>query len=190
MRDLVSYHRFGCRTIRMTYWRIRQTPNAAEMLQEIAEEESRQALRRAYQNYAKQTPPQIVTHLLGARKNPQRRATILFFAWHLGKSESDLETWLQQNRIPTKGLDLVKLYHAYSNPRLGLTDYAFLLGMHPLDLWCATQFRNDPNLPWKNFTRRALKRAAWRQPGCSVAVIAARRIYVCASAWKKMPLSV
>jgi cell division protein FtsI/penicillin-binding protein 2 len=119
------------------------------MLQEIAEEESRQALRRAYQNYAKQTPQQIVTHLLGARKNPQRRATILFFAWHLGKSESDLETWLQQNRIPTKGLDLVKLYHAYSNPRLGLTDYAFLLSMHPLDLWCATQFRNDPNLSWE-----------------------------------------
>jgi membrane peptidoglycan carboxypeptidase len=32
---------------------------------------------------------------------------------------------------------------------LGLTDYAFLLGVHPLDLWCATQFRNDPNLSWE-----------------------------------------
>lgn len=149
MRDLVSYHR-----VRLPYDSddVLANPANAErgkMLQEIAEEESRQALRRAYQNYAKQTPQQIVTHLLGARKNPQRRATILFFAWHLGKSESDLETWLQQNRIPTKGLDLVKLYHAYSNPRLGLTDYAFLLGMHPLDLWCATQFRNDPNLSWE-----------------------------------------
>jgi membrane peptidoglycan carboxypeptidase len=149
MRDLVSYHR-----VRLPYDSDDVLANSAnaergKMLQEIAEEESRQALRRAYQNYAKQTPQQIVTHLLGARKNPQRRATILFFAWHLGKSESDLETWLQQNRIPTKGLDLVKLYHAYSNPRLGLTDYAFLLSMHPLDLWCATQFRNDPNLSWE-----------------------------------------
>src|SRR4029078_9221331 len=60
-----------------------------------------------------------------------------------------LESWRRQNRSPTKGLDLVKLYHAYSNPRLGLTDYAFLLGMNPLDLWCATQLRTDPNLSWK-----------------------------------------
>ena len=149
MRDLVNYHR-----VRLPYnsddvLANPTNPERGKMLQEIAEEESRQALRRAYQNYTKQTPQQIVAHLLAARKNPQRRAAILFFAWRLGKSESELETWLEQNRIPIKGIDIVKLYHAYSNPRLSLTDYAFLLGMHPLDLWCATQFRNDPNLSWE-----------------------------------------
>ncbi len=35
------------------------------------------------------------------------------------------------------------------NPRLTVTDYAYLLALHPLDLWCASEFRNDPNLSWE-----------------------------------------
>ena len=149
MRDSVNYHR-----VRLPYnsddvLANPANPERAKMLQEIAEEESRQALRRAYQNYANQTPQQIVAHLIGIRKNPLRRAAILFFAWHIGNNEDDLQSWLEQNRIPTKGVDLVKLYRAYSNPRLTPTDYAFLLSVHPLDLWCATEFRKNPNLSWE-----------------------------------------
>ncbi len=187
MRDLVSYHRAR---LPYDYENVLENPTnpvRMKMLEEIAEEESRQALRRAYQNYAKQTPEQIVGRLVGTKKNPARRATILFFAWRIGKSESDLEAWLKKNQVPTKDVDIVKLFHAYDNPRLTITDYAYLLALHPLDLWCASEFRNDPNLSWKNFGLRAATRAAWVQPGCSAAATGALRICVCASAWKKTP---
>src|SRR5262245_30569399 len=149
MRDLVSYHRAR---LPYDYEDVLENPTnpvRMKMLEEIAEEESRQALRRAYQNYAKQTPEQIVGRLVGAKKNPARRAAILFFAWRIGKSESDLEAWLKKNHVPTKDVDIVKLFRAYDNPRLTATDYAYLLALHPLDLWCASEFRNDPNLSWE-----------------------------------------
>ena len=34
-------------------------------------------------------------------------------------------------------------------PRLTLADYAYLLALHPLDLWCAGELRKQPNLAWE-----------------------------------------
>ena len=56
MRDLVSYHRARLPYDSDDVLENPANPVRMKMLQEIAEEESRQALRRAYQNYAKQTP--------------------------------------------------------------------------------------------------------------------------------------
>ena len=41
------------------------------------------------------------------------------------------------------------MFRAYQNPRLTLADHAYLLGMHPLDLWCAGEFRKNAKLSWK-----------------------------------------
>ena len=149
MRDLVGYHRARLPYDSQDVLENPANPERIKMLQEIADEESRQALRRGYQNYAKQTPEQIVSHLLGSKKNLARRATVLFFAWRIGKSESDLEAWLEKNQVSSAGIDIGKLFRAYNNPRLTLTDYAYLLALHPLDLWCASEFRQNPNLSWE-----------------------------------------
>ncbi|MSP36999.1 MAG: glycosyl transferase family 51 [Deltaproteobacteria bacterium] len=149
MRDLVSYHR-----ARLSYRSedVMNSPANADrqrMLQEIAEEESRSALRKAYQSFAKQTLEEIVSRLLGTKGNIERRLTILFFAWHIGSDEPALSDWLTQHQINTAEVDVGKLFRAFHNPRLTLVDYAYLLGFHPLDLWCASEFRNDPNLTWE-----------------------------------------
>ena len=71
MRDLVSYHRAR---LPYDYENVLENPTnpvRMKMLEEIAEEESRQALRRAYQNYAKQTPEQIV-RAFGGREEKSR----------------------------------------------------------------------------------------------------------------------
>ena len=44
---------------------------------------------------------------------------------------------------------MTRLFRAFDNPRLTLLDYAYLLGHHPLDLWCANAYRNDANLTWE-----------------------------------------
>jgi Penicillin binding protein transpeptidase domain len=74
---------------------------------------------------------------------------MLFFAWRIGAGTSDLEAWFEKNQVPTEGVDMVKLFHAYNNPRLTLADYAYLLGVHPLSLWCAGEFYKTPDLSWE-----------------------------------------
>ena len=53
-----------------------------------------------------------------------------------------------------------RLFRAYQNPRLTLVDYAYLLGLHPLDLWCAGEFRKRAESAWEKLYAPALKRAA------------------------------
>ena len=150
MRDLVSYHRG-----RLAYDAHDVLANPAnlerrKMLEEIAEEESRQALRRAYQNYAGQTPEEILRRVLG-KGNTERRLTILFFAWRIGASENELKAWLKKNRVVLVDAELSRLYRAYQNPRLTLADYGYLLALHPLDLWSAGELRKQPELAWEKF---------------------------------------
>src|SRR4029434_10383028 len=75
---------------------------------------------------------------------------ILFFAWRIGSDEQALAAWLEKNRTPLNEQDVSKLFRAYRNPRLTALDYAYLLSLHPLDLWCATQYRKDPDLSWND----------------------------------------
>ena len=145
MRDLVAYHR-----ARLPYDAGDVLANQAnaqrrKMLHEIAEEESRQPLRRAHQHYANQTPEEIVRRLLG-KGNTERRLTILFYAWGLGKTEGDLKAWLKKNKVTPTDAEISKLYRAYHNPRLTLADHAYLLSLHPVDLWSAGELRKQPKL--------------------------------------------
>ncbi len=149
MRDLVAYHRARLAFDAEDVLANPANPQRQKILQEIAEDESRQALRRAYQNYAAQKPEEIVRRLLGSRGNLERRLAVLFFAWRIGKSADELQSWIEKNGGDSARADTPRLFHAYSNPRLTLADYAYLLGIHPLDLWCAGEFRATPGLSWE-----------------------------------------
>jgi membrane peptidoglycan carboxypeptidase len=149
MRDIVSYHRARLPFHADDVLADSANPDRRRMLQEIAEEESRTVLRRAHQTYSKQTGAEIVSRLLGTKGNPERRLTILFFAWRIGADEPALAAWLEKHQVPMAENEITKLFRAYHNPRLTLVDYAYLLSLHPLDLWCASEFRKDPNLSWE-----------------------------------------
>ncbi|MPZ77236.1 MAG: glycosyl transferase family 51 [Deltaproteobacteria bacterium] len=157
MRDLVSYHR-----ARLTYnadavLADANHPERRRMLNQIAEEESRSALRRSYQTYRSQTPEQITKQLLGTKGNADGRLAILFFAWQIGADHQALAAWLKQNHIEAKAEAVAKLFRAYRNPRLTLVDYAYLLSLHPLDLWCAGEFRVNSKLSWEELFAKSHK---------------------------------
>lgn len=153
MRDLVSYHRARLPFDADDVLSDPANPIRVKMLGEIAEEESRAALRRAYQNYAKRPADEIVRRVVGTKGGAERRLAILFFAWRVGGSEADLKAWLERNGAEPG--DVAKLYRAFRNPRLALTDYAYLLSLHPLDLWCAGEFYKDPHLSWEKLYQRS-----------------------------------
>ena len=149
MRDIVSYHRARLPYNADAVLTDPANPDRRRMITEIAEEESLSVLRRAYLAYRNQTPEQILAHLLGNKNNADRRLTILFFAWRIGSDEKALADWLEKNQEPTAEEAVAKLFRAYHNPRLTLVDYAYLLSLHPLDLWCASEFRKNPGLSWE-----------------------------------------
>ena len=149
MRDIVSYHRARLAYNSDAVLADSANPDRKRMLDEIAEEESRIVIRRAYQAYHGQSEQQIIARLLGSKKNAERRLAILFFAWGVGSDEEALAAWLKKNQVAIKEPDVAKLFHAYQNPRLTLVDYAYLLSLHPLDLWCASEYRKNPDLAWE-----------------------------------------
>jgi membrane peptidoglycan carboxypeptidase len=149
MRDLVGYHRARLPYNADEVLSDAKNRDRSRMLEEIAEEESRNVLRRAYQSYRGQTEQQIVTRLLGTKGNADRRLTVLFFAWGIGDDERALAAWLAKNRVPAREKDVAKLFRAYHNPRLTLVDHAYLLSLHPLDLWCASEYRKNSKRSWE-----------------------------------------
>jgi membrane peptidoglycan carboxypeptidase len=165
MRDVISYHRARLPYNADAVLEDGANPDRRRMLQEIADEEARNILRRAYHSYRAQTEQQIIQRLLGTKSNTERRLTVLFFAWRIGTDEPALAAWLKKNQVSVRDEDVGKLFRAYQNPRLTLVDHAYLLSLHPLDLWSASQYRKDPNLSWeKLFTSSSEARrhgSAW-----------------------------
>jgi membrane peptidoglycan carboxypeptidase len=150
MRDLVSYHRSRLPYNADEVLSDAENLKRQSMLREIAEEESRSVLRRAYQTYHGQSAEEIVHRLLDTRGKTARHLAVLFFAWHIGTDESALATWLTKNQAPNTTQTVADLFRAYANPRLNLSDYGYLLSLHPLNLWCAGEFVKNPNTSWED----------------------------------------
>lgn len=150
MRDIVHYHRARLAYNAQDVLAKTDHPERRRMLEEIAEEESRAALRRSYHNYQGQSPERIVARLVGSRGNAERRLAILFFAWRIGADEQALAEWLKKHKVEPTVETTARLFRAYKNPRLTAVDYAYLLSVHPLDLWCAGEYRKNPNLSWND----------------------------------------
>ena len=155
MRDLVSYHRARLPYNSEEVLSNPDNPERRRMLREIAEEESRSVLRRAYQTYQEQPPEEVVNRLLESRGKTARHLAVLFFAWRVGADESALAAWLTKNQAPNTTETVSDLFRAYANPRLNLADYGYLLSLHPLNLWCAGEFAKNPKVSWEELYNRS-----------------------------------
>ena len=148
MRDIVRF--YEARLPYDTDSILSDTGNAKrlEMMREAADQESRYFLSQAWKSFRNRTPDEIIAALLGRNFKSERHLAILFYAWHQGGDEQALARWLQDRAgiiDPEKARRLAK---AYGNPRLNLSDYGYLLGIHPLRIWCAGQIARNPTLGW------------------------------------------
>jgi len=155
MRDVVAYHRARLPYNSDAVLSDPAHPERQRMLREIAEEESRSALRRAYQLYQGQTPEEVVNRLLGARGKTGRRLAVLFFAWRIGADEPALAAWLAKNHEANTAGTVSDLFRAYANPRLNLADHSYLLSLHPLHVWSAGEFVKNPRVSWEDLYKRS-----------------------------------
>ncbi|HYD49928.1 MAG TPA: hypothetical protein VEB21_16340, partial [Terriglobales bacterium] len=96
-----------------------------------------------------------VDKLLRPKARTARRMTILFFAWKQGSTREQLAEWLDRHLPSMKDVDVGRMWKAYENPKLTISDYGFLLGRHPLEVWTAGELIKGPELTWQDLYNRS-----------------------------------
>jgi len=155
MRDLVRFHE-----ARLPYDAndvIQNVDNAERhrLLEAVAKDEATHFLQTAYRTYRGLSLEESIQRLLGRRAASPRHLAMLFFAWHPGADADALAAWLQPRAGHISADEVHRLVRAYGNPRLNLADYAYLLGRHPLDVWCAGQLVRQPDVSWSELLARS-----------------------------------
>jgi hypothetical protein len=155
MRDLVDFH-----AARLPYdtEKILAEPDhpvRRRMLRELAEEESRHFLREAWRAFRKRDPAAVLKAFLGEKAPSPRHLAITFYSWHRGGDAAALARWLERFGADGSPQAVERWVKAYGNARLGLSDYGYLLGEHPLRLWAAGALFREPELSWEELWARS-----------------------------------
>jgi len=148
MRDIVRYYEARLPYDAQAILSDINNPIRLKMLREIADGESRYFLNQAYREMRKLPAQEIIARLLGRNARSERHLSILFYAWNAGGSEEALGRYLQKYLGPTTPELVGKMTKAYGNPNLNLSDYGYLLGIHPLRVWCAGRLAKAPATTW------------------------------------------
>ncbi len=150
LRDLVRYYEARLPYDSAAVLAKGSPPQRRELLESIAEQEGLDDLRSAWDRLHTVDPGSLVGALLGKRAESPRHLAILFYAWNPGGDEAGLLDWLRGHLDRVTPAESRRLAKAYGNPELTLTDYAWLAGVHPLDLWCAGLLLEDPGMTWED----------------------------------------
>jgi membrane peptidoglycan carboxypeptidase len=143
MRDLVRYHEARLPYRASTVLDSIDHPDRLRLLGEIADGESRQRMLQAYRAYRGLETGKILDRLLGSNWTHRRLATV-FYGWNPGARPEELGLWLQDRNVQLTGAELAALARSYGGSHLNLSDYGYLLGIHPLDLWVAGRLAASP----------------------------------------------
>lgn len=156
MRDVVSFYEARLPYDAQAVLSGRDARGRLRLLAEIADEEEREALARAYERYRDLSPQQILTRLLGYRVHSPRHLALLFSAWNVGADANAQASWLEAlaGRVPAE--EVQEAAREYDDPRLTIADFGYLLKAHPLDLWIAGELVRDPQIGWEELLVRSL----------------------------------
>jgi membrane peptidoglycan carboxypeptidase len=155
MRDLVRFHEARLPYDKQAVLEDPNHPERRRMLEEMADKESRQYLARAHVKYRGLESSLVVKRLLGERVSSPRHLAMVFFAWYQGGDAEGLQQWSDAMGHPVTADDAAKLVRAYGSPKLTLLDYGYLLGRHPLEVWCAGELSRTPSITWDELVARS-----------------------------------
>jgi len=155
MRDLVRYYEARLPYDSNAVLSDIDNPLRHKLLQRIADEESKYFLFRAYRELQGRPAVEIIESLLGNRAKSDRNLTVLFYAWNRGGDDRALTRWLETYLGTVTPQQVRRMVKAYGNPGLDLSDYGYLLGIHPLQLWCGGELIRDPSLEWNQLWSRS-----------------------------------
>jgi membrane peptidoglycan carboxypeptidase len=149
MRDIVRYHQARLPYDAEAVLRDQENPIRRQLLEQAADTESTQILFRAFRSFRSLEEGELIGRFLGSRSPSKRYLSMMFFAWNPNGTAEDLSRWLEPRLGAVSLSESEKLLHSYDPARLNLLDYGYLLGRHPLEVWCAGELRKNPDMPWK-----------------------------------------
>jgi len=152
MRDLVYYHMARLDVDTKAIMEDQENPERKKLLEQIADNESREFLSGFVGKYRGLTLDQSIERLLGTKNTSQRHLAILFYSLHPGASQDELYQWLSQRKPAVPDLSekaVAKLVKAYGRPELTLSDFGYLMNRHPLELWTIGCLQSDPKMEWE-----------------------------------------
>lgn len=165
MQDIVRYYEAHLPYKTEEVLRNLDNPIRQKLLAESSEAESKYFLYQAYKNFKKVYPETIIYELLGNDAASAKHLAITFYAWNHDTNEQALAQWLEKYLDAVPENQIKKLIKSYGNPQLNLSDYGYLLGIHPLKLWCAGEMIQNPQITWKQLWAKSQEvqklTAAW-----------------------------
>jgi len=155
MRDLVRYHEARLPYDMDAILSNPDHPDRRALLAMIGDQEALDVLERVEPRYRNVSEAAAIAALLESRARSPRELAILFFAAHPGGTESGLGRWLNDHGGGVEPGPLHRLVAGYGNPALTVSDYAFLLRKHPLEVWCALEAIRHPWSSWEELRSRS-----------------------------------
>lgn len=148
MRDLVKFHQARLPYDPEAVLSNVNHPERQRLLEEIADDESRAVLLKAYRAYHGLAPEILASRFLKQRARSPRHLAIFFLAWKPGADEQALGAWLRRHLKTVAPEETARLHRRYGISRLNLADYSYLLGVHPLELLGAVELARRPGASW------------------------------------------
>ena len=155
MRDLVRYHRARLPYDAEALLDDPAYPDRTRIISELADDEARQILARAYRRYQGLTPDAAIDKLLGSRASSDRHLATLFYAWKIGTTPEQLGQWLRSQGVVVDARRVQRLVRGYGGAHLTLLDYGYLLGRHPLEVWLVGELVHEPGTNWDALLERS-----------------------------------
>jgi len=157
MRDIVNYHIYQGNSYSNEMLRNSDHPKRKAYLDRFVEHESALFLHRFYKKYHPLSQQKKLEFLNdGVRPSLYQRAALFRFVSPDMKL-NDFKKRLQNHMsdIQLKKTDINRLYFKYDPQKRSLSDFAHLVGIHPLELWLAAYLCHHPNADYEAVYRKS-----------------------------------
>jgi membrane peptidoglycan carboxypeptidase len=146
MRDLVNYHMFRKPGVTPAILEDPGHPKRREYLEQFADFEGKEFLRRFYSKYEGQSPGQALQKLIDGLVATPKRLAVIFRSV---RPQATLEEFaaFMRGRPAAQALSpkrIEDLYHSYGPDRFDLNDRGYLARIHPLELWLLEHKQRQP----------------------------------------------
>jgi hypothetical protein len=157
MRDIVNYHIFQGDRFSYDMLRNADHPKRKEYLGRFVEHESALFIHKFFTKYSA-NPRQKKIQLLhdAVRPSLYRLAALYRFVFP-DMNQDDYQERLQNqlSDIQLKKPEINRLYFKYNPKKRSLSDFADIVGIHPLELWLAAYLYHHPNADFEEVFQKS-----------------------------------
>ena len=143
MRDVIKHYEIESGARRQIL-DVSDSPTREAYLRRFADQEGRLYLNHFYTNYAGLSPDAALDQLASHVRPAPRQLAVLYRSVRPNASVADLQGFLER-RLQGVFIPTATLYSDYAPERFSLADRAYLVGIHPLELWLVSYLQHHPH---------------------------------------------